>query len=162
MKKFLILALTIIMSCSMIACGSSKEPAIDYKTITDDISTAVLAMDNCARVQQQWLGVSNNLPYLYSDTNYTGGNNDEAKEAGTNCYEFRKVATEKMEAAKASLKGGSGDYHNAVQEYYLAANTYLNFISNFPEGYTKVTWAQKWTELQQSCDTAVGKIELYE
>ena len=129
MKKFLILVLTIIMCCNIIACGSSKEPTIDsetitvdYETITDDISTAVLAMDNCARIQKQWLGVSNNLPYLYSDTNYTGGNNDEAKEAGTDCYKFRTVAIEKMEAAKTSLKGGSGDYHNAVQEYYLAAN----------------------------------------
>lgn len=160
MKKVLVLAIIVVMCCNLIGCA--QESKIDYKSITDDISVAVIAMDNCARIQKEWLGVSLNLPYLYSDTNYDGGNNDESVEAGTSCYEFRKAAKEKMEAAKNALKGGSGDYCNAVQEYYLAANAYLSFVSNFPEGYSKITWAQKWTELRQACDEAAGKIELYE
>ena len=169
MKKIVCIFLMCIMLFCSISCnagdktGESPESqkTIDYTVIIESIDAAISSMHNCAVVQQDWLGVTNNLPYLYSDTNYEGGNNNNAKEAGKQCYLYRQDARKELEKAKEMLKGGSGQLHDAVQEYYLAASTYLDFISNFPEGYSKVTWNKKWTELEQACSSAANKIELY-
>ena len=186
MKKVFIIVLTVVMCMTLASCiggdietstketstkeTSTKETSteevskkeVDYSAVNSDIAEAIKNMDACASIQHDWLGVQNNLPYLYDDSNYTGGNNDQAKQAGTDCYEYRKTAKEKLESAKAELKNGSGDARDAVQDYYLAANEYLSFISNFPEGYNKITWGIRWNELKQACDAAASKADLYE
>lgn len=174
MKKIICIFLICVITCGLVACNKNKgtkesnneesnitEVNIDYSAAISSIAKAMESIHECAAVQQNWLGVSNNLPYLYSDSNYEGGNNDNAKSAGRQCYLFRKGARNELEKAKTIIKGGSGDLHSAVQKYYLAVSECMSFVSNFPEGYTKITWYNKWTELEQKVNSAAAEVELY-
>ncbi len=133
---------------------------IDYDSAVTCIKQAIESINMAASVQQKWLDDSGNLPYLYDDANPEGGNYGDARMAGKKCFDCRKSANEKMAEAKEMIKGGTGEYHDAVEEYYLAADADLKFVSNFPEGYSKVTWNQKWTELSSACEAVASKIEL--
>ena len=167
MKKVICILLVSIILCGLVACDTNtqtEENATENKDYSAAISSLEKAMENihgCAAIQQDWLDASFLLVQLYDDVNYTSGYNKQIDAAGKNCYNYRKTARSELNNAKDILKGGSGELHDAVQEYYLAVSAAMDFVSNFPEGYSQFTWNQKWTELEGNASSAANKVKLY-
>ena len=178
MKKLICIFLVCITLCSLVACNNEKETVlssnsnvenvIDYSNSIYSIDEAMKNIRNCDKIQQNHFTTYSDFEYLYSskDSFYEsiyemGGNYNTYIEEGYSCYKYRSFAREKLENAKSNIKGGSGDLHTSVQKYYLAVAECMDFASNYPGGHTKLTWNNKWAELEQKVSSVANELELY-
>lgn len=51
------------------------------------------------------------------------------------------------------------DYYDAVKEYYKAVNTLVSFATTFPEGYSKLTYAQAIKDYYKDIDEAKSEVD---
>ena len=166
MKKQLLLLLTAALAITLSACGgagSSTASDEDLKTVVGDLILAETATDTLASLLiENWTTYSNLLLYYYDQEAYEASNMyEEGSDYGT-AHELRGYADEVMNEAKGLLgTEGSSDFYEAAKTYYLAVNDYLALLSEFPDGYSKLTYSNAISDCRSACQSAYSEVTFY-
>ncbi len=130
--------------------------AVDLlKTAQDDIVAAAATQQNNWNVNASWVMKVYFVDEAYEEESFH-------TDTQTSVYNKRKSARRNVESAKELLgTNGSGDFYNAVKEYYKCVNKFLTLISEFPEGYSKITFTQAIKDYTSDCKDAYEESQFY-
>lgn len=81
--------------------------------------------------------------------------------AGKKIQFARESAREDLDTAKRELKyyGEEDSLYVALKNYYVELDSYYNFISTMPQGYSKLTFSQAIAEKNASCQSLLSEVE---
>lgn len=182
MKKTSVLVLSLILLMTFVACGDnnsnnnpvqntnnsdsySAESVIstydNLKDVFSSLSTAEQYADRVAALILRNWTTDYYLIYLYDESNFKmSGFVDE--EDFSNVHKYRGLVEDALSEAKAEINSnGNGNLHEAVKEYYLALNNYLTLLSEYPTGYSKLTYSTAISDCQNDCRSARSNAEFY-
>jgi len=80
------------------------------------------------------------------------------------CYEYRDKIEKNMEDARQRLKElevseSVQGYYDSVKKLYLNVDAYHSFASDFPEGYSKITYSQTFSKHQSEYDSLISELK---
>jgi len=80
------------------------------------------------------------------------------------CYQYRDKIEKTMEDAHTRLKeltvsDNVQKYYDSVKKLYLNVDTYYSFASSFPEGYSKITYSQTFSNHQSEYDSLISELK---
>lgn len=80
------------------------------------------------------------------------------------CYQYRDEVSKNMEDAHQRLKDlevpeNLKGYYESVKKLYLNVDAYYSFASDFPEGYSKMTYSQTFSKHQSEYDSLVSELK---
>lgn len=188
MKKIIALMLALATVLGMVGCGNSakeqestaqestaQEPTVQESTAqepTDEelrqaveyIKEAEENIVSAAAEQLDgWTTYSSIMNYYFDDTDYMNAKESSIQSRANRIHNYRTAARKAMEQAKNLLgNSGSGDYYNAVKEYYKAVNKFLTLISTFPEGYSQLTFSSTVSDYKSDCQSAYEEVLFYD
>lgn len=80
----------------------------------------------------------------------------------TSVYNNRKSARQKLKYAKETLgTTGSGDFYEAVKNYYKTVSSFFTLISEYPEGYSLLTFSSAVMDYKSRCSNAYEDARFY-
>ena len=180
MKKIIALIFAIAIILSLCACGatnspsSTPEPAAptektgptdeDLAKAADLIGHAQVDIDNAASNQLDgWTTYSSIMEYYFIDSKWQDASGEfQIYNRAKSIHFYRDSAERELAQAKELLgTNGTGDYYTAVKEYYKAVSVYYNLISEFPEGYSKITFSAAVKDNKAKCDEAFSEVSFY-
>lgn len=174
MKKIIALLTLICLCINLCACSTnnntvnsdepqatfaSSEPSTEQLTDTAElIHRAEEEINTVASIQlNNWSTSYDTLVALFVDFKHI-----EHWKPAIDAEGKRVGATAKLDIAKEDLgTQGSSDYYNAVKDYYIIVRSYLNLVSEFPEGYSGLTYSQTVSDYKEKCAAAYAEIEFY-
>ena len=176
MKKITCLLLTFVLLLSVCSCNNStkqNETTVPEATVTEAteqelkeaavfIKAAETLAANIASIQiNGWSTNSQIMQYYFSDLDYTNASLSSVhKEHIRKIQTFRSDARKAMQEAKKMMgESGTSEQYQAVKKYYQEVNILLNFVSEFPSGYSKITFSQSVSQYKSNCTTAYLSIE---
>lgn len=79
-------------------------------------------------------------------------------------FEYRDEISSRLGSIKSKLKEVEDvaeveDYYDAVKALYLNVDAYSSFASDFPEGYSKLTYSKKFAEHQDEFESLLSEVE---
>lgn len=167
-KRLLALGMSIMICFSLIACGNSGASEEKKEVSAEDLSKVVELLQSAeddisatAALQLEgWSKYADIVNYYFDDEAYTQASEVSIKKRAESAHNYRMSAKDTMEQAKELLGNkGEGDYYNAVKDYYKAVNKFLTLVSTFPEGYSKLTYANAVAEYKADIQEAYGEVE---
>lgn len=188
MKKILAFFLTVITLLSLVACGSNQqEPAPTAKptqsTTTntpkpvvtvpagpsdEDLEDIVSALadaeedaDRMASMLLKYWTTDSYFVYFYDESRFRGSSFEEDEDFA-DVHKYRGNVEDALKEAKSTMgTNGSSDFYKAVKEYYMALDNYLALLSEYPTGYSKLTYATAISDCQDECRSARTNAEFY-
>ena len=157
----------------MVACGGNSSSRTDFEQ--GDLKKAVSLIKEAEEIAVSMGNIEVShwdvdwplmMNALFTDDGYERfmetTYNDSIKNDIKKCYQGRRNAKTKLEAARKIIAiGGSGDEYQTVKEYYSEVSAFVTFVSNFPEGYSENTFTSALAEYKKDCQTAYSKTQLY-
>ena len=181
MKQTIAFLLLLTMLLSLCACGNKPDVQINSDITTSETTVPTLTENELKEATQyikkseeailqaasyqvsNWTTIAEVMYYYFDDNEYTTDKWYYHRNTIRTITQLRVQAREDMAKAKEILlKKGSGDYYTSVKEYYTTVNTFLNLISEFPTGYSKVTFSQAISQHQSNCSAAYSNVEFYQ
>ena len=177
MKKTISLILALSIYLVLCACGSGSEgsntsqmpekteatseelaqAAELIKSAEDSIVTAA------AHQLDGWTKYASIMTYYFVDSEWEGASGESSiYNRAKTIHNLRTDAQAKLDEAKALIgTNGTTDYYNAVKAYYKTVNVFWNLISEFPEGYSKLTYSSTVSDHKASCADAYAELDFY-
>lgn len=189
MKKSIILALALIILFSMSACSSKKDSPTYGKVVqnninntgnyttnieinnvltTDELNAIVSELnkaedysDKIASILIRNWSTESYFSYFYDEYRFkNSGFKDDEDYA--NVHKYREQAEQILNDTKKQLAADlDTDFYAAVKDYYLSVSNYLALLSEFPAGYSKLTYATAITDCQNECRTNLTNVDFY-
>lgn len=164
MKKIIAVLLLICLCVGMCACNAGKKEETAPAGPTDeDLKEAVelikFAHDDIVSISTILLDEWSLYSWFedYFDEEYNGSDEDLVM-----VHEHRASAKDALSEAKAKMgTDGTGDYYNAVKEYYKTVKVFWDFVSTYPEGYSELTFSNTLTEYKTNCANAYAELGFY-
>ncbi len=166
MKKIFCLFLLLVMVISICACSSDDSTSgvtdEELGEVVTHIAAAEEAIVTISTLQiTNWSTYENIMSYYF--TNSANYNRAPYVETAKKIHEKKTLAISEMEKAKELMGTSStGEYFDAVKEYYKTVETFLKLVSEFPEGYSKLTFSQAIADYKEKCQTAYSEVEFYQ
>ena len=174
MKRIISLLLVIVMCLSLIACGGGTEkapeataaPEATNEELTQAVDLLKKAEDSIITAASHqldgWTKYASIMEYYFVDSKYQEANESSIAKRAKKIHELRVSAKEAMDEAKALMgTNGTSDYYAAVKEYYKTVSVFWNLISEFPEGYSKLTYSTTASDYKANCQSAYAELEFY-
>ena len=185
MKKFLVVTFVTVMMLSLVACKDTQEPKPTYNnpaqnattnanttadsSINDDdlkdIASAIVDAEEdadriAALLVRNWT-TDSYFVYFYDKSRFSNSSFED-EEDFADVHKYRGEVEKVLDTAKEQLgMNGTGDFYAAVKDYYLALNNYLALLSEYPTGYSKLTYSAAISECQNECRTTRTEVDFY-
>lgn len=184
MKRTICCLLASVMVFSLIAC-SGKKPQQNHsnrtnnntstvkedsaslskdklKSIASDLNDAEEYTDSIAAILLQKWSTDSYFAYFFDKVKFNSSTIYSRKEDYVNVHTYREKAEQILEQVKALLEpNGTGDSYNAAKKYYLALTNYLELVSEYPSGYSLVTYSSAVSDRQNECRTCRLDMDFY-
>lgn len=178
MKKVLSLILALVLCLSLCACGGdSGSEATDFtqsagksEATSEELAQAAQLIkeaeeDVVAAANYQienWSTSSSIMTYYFVESEYSNAPSGDLHTIAWSIHRRRTSAQEKLDKAKSLIgTNGTSDYYNAVKEYYKTVSVFWNLISEFPEGYSKITFSSTVSDYKTNCANAYSELSFY-
>lgn len=170
-KKIATLFLAIIMSVSMLSgCGGASPEEVNAKideayeniVLSKELGDAMIGLiyDHWNEYEFECFFYEDLFEQKKRGSMGAGSFFGDAKQT----FEYRDGIETLMNASKELLDIDKvpeecQDYYDAVKELYKKVDSYTTFVSEFPEGYSKITYGQTFSEHQKEYDALVSEVE---
>ena len=83
----------------------------------------------------------------------------DAKSTFENRDAIDKLMSIAKDILKKDVKDEDKDYYDAIKGLYLKIDAYTGFASNFPEGYSKITYLQTYSNYKSEIESLISNVE---
>lgn len=135
---------------------------------TDDLNTIVLELnkakdysDKIASILIRNWTTESYFSYFYDEYRFKNSGFKD-NEDYANVHKYREQAEQILNDTEKQLATDfDTNFYIAVKDYYLSVSSYLALLSEFPAGYSKLTYATAITDCQNECRTNLTNIDFY-
>ena len=161
MRRLFSILLVSIMLFGLCACTSSPSNTHAAQgSSPEDLKTATNLIK---QAYDDILYISNELVDWWPHINRHYSTDSSETDSYFLNFRNRFVTAKKALAEARALLGanGTGEHYEAVKNYYTQVQSYLDFVSVFPEGYSERTFSDKLSDYKQSCTQAYNNAIFY-
>ncbi len=185
MKKIVAIILTMVMLLSLTACKDNQSATPNYNNSVQNNNTTSIVTDStslssddlkdivsilvnaeeytdrmAALLVRNWT-TDSYFVYFYDKYRFKNSSFEDDEDFA-DVHKYREKVESTLSEAKNQLEtDGTSEFYNAVKDYYLSLNNYLKLLSEFPTGYSKLTYSTAISDCQNECRTNRTAVEFY-
>lgn len=100
--------------------------------------------------------------YFFDESKFKSSSVFSEKTDYVNVHKYRAQAEQALQEVKELIgANGNGDAYSAAKNLYLAVNNYLSLVSEYPEGYSLVTYSAAVSDCQNECRSCRAELDFY-
>lgn len=100
--------------------------------------------------------------YFFDESKFKNSSAFSQKKDYVNVHKYRAQAEQALQEAKELIgTNGNGDVYLVTKNFYLAVNNYLSLVSEYPEGYSLVTYSAAVSDCQNECRSCRAELDFY-
>lgn len=183
-KRMMAILLSIAMALSLSACGHEQNnknyssssgsdtgaPKQSAAALTTEDLADIFAELNVAEeyansissiLLQKWT-TDSYFAYFFDEIEFRMSSKFSKKADYVNVHDYRGKANDALDKVKECLgTNGTGESYTSAKNYYLAVKEYLALVSEYPEGYSLLTYSSAISDCQDECRTCRTDLEFY-
>ena len=161
MRRIFAILLVSIMLLGLCACANNTgNTSAAHGPSQEDLCSAT---ELIKQAYNDIIYISNELVDWWPNINRHYGT--DSSETDPYFLSFRNrfvTANKSLNDAKALLGiNGTGEHYEAVKHYYTSVQSFLDFVSIFPEGYSKLNFTDKISDYKQNCTQMYNNAVFY-